>query len=63
MDNLFNENRKKNWIKFFENDRVMLTEALVMCETGIVKPKGYPNPDCTNEPLWQKITGEQNGRR
>ena len=61
MDNLFKPHRKENWIKFFENDRVMMSQALVMCETGVVKAKDYPNPNCTSEDLWQKITGEQNG--
>ena len=58
MDNLFKAGREQNWITFFENDRVMMTQALVMCKTGVVKVE-LPKQDCTKEPLWQKITNEQ----
>ena len=58
MDNLFKKGREQNWIKFFENDRIMMTQALVMCKTGVVKVD-LPKKDYTNEPLWQKITNEQ----
>ena len=58
MDNLFREGREKNWEKFFENDRVLMTMALVACKTGIVKVD-LPKQDCTGEELWQKITKEQ----
>lgn len=61
MDNLFKKGREQNWIKFFENDRIMMTQALVMCKTGVVKVD-LPKKDYTNEPLWQKITNEQKNR-
>ena len=59
MENLFQEKYKKNWIKFFEEDRVMMAQALALCETGVVKPKGMPPADYTNHSLWKKITEEQ----
>ena len=58
MDNLFKPGREKNWIKFFEDDRIKMTQALVMCKTGVVKVE-LPKLDCTGEALWQKITKEQ----
>ena len=59
MENLFQEKYKKNWIKFFEEDRVMMAQALALCETGVVKPTGIPPAGYTDHPLWKKITEEQ----
>ena len=57
MDNLFKPGREENWRVFFSNDKVMQTQALVMCKTGIVKVDHRDvQKDCTGEELWQRLS-------
>lgn len=56
MDNLFKEGREKNWIWFFENDPVMMAQALALCKTGVVKVNDtMPQLDYSDHWLWKRI--------
>lgn len=63
MDNLFQQKYVKNWQRFFQNDPELMTHALLVCKTGIVKlDHNLVQKDCTGEELWQRITNEQKGK-